>query len=57
MRRSHHKLSEATSHVHTCSNTGEFYNSHKAYRASDGAFYYKGQPISFAKTKKTDEQE
>lgn len=57
MRRSHHKIDPATSHVHTCENTGQYYSSHKAYKANDGAYYYKGEPISFAKASKEAEEQ
>ena len=47
MRRSHDGLSEAG--VAVDKKTGELVRPHRANKASDGAYYYKGKQISAAK--------
>ena len=47
MRRSHDSISEAA--VAVDKKTGELIRPHRANKASDGAYYYKGKQISAAK--------
>ncbi|MBK9322504.1 MAG: 50S ribosomal protein L32 [Bdellovibrionaceae bacterium] len=47
MRRSHDSLTTAA--VATDKKTGELVRPHRAMKASDGAYYYKGKQISAAK--------
>ncbi|MBC7371798.1 MAG: 50S ribosomal protein L32 [Bdellovibrionaceae bacterium] len=47
MRRSHDGISEAA--VAVDKKTGELVRPHRANKASDGAYYYKGKQISAAK--------
>jgi large subunit ribosomal protein L32 len=43
-RRSHSALEAPV--VHRCSTTGEFHEPHKAYKGSDGVWYFKGKAIT-----------
>lgn len=47
MRRSHDGLSESA--VAVDKKTGDLVRPHRAHKASDGAYYYKGKQISAAK--------
>ncbi len=44
MRNAHRALNR--SERRTCPTNGELHQPHKAYKASDGAYYYKGQQIT-----------
>lgn len=46
-RRAHSALKEPT--VHTCPTTGELHSPHKAYKSTDGVWYFKGKAITEAK--------
>jgi large subunit ribosomal protein L32 len=48
MRNSHNALEKRERR--TCPTNGELHEPHKAYKASDGAYYYKGKQITNPKT-------
>ena len=47
MRRAHNALDKKE--VRTCPTNGEIHEPHKAYKASDGAYYYKGKQLTHPK--------
>ncbi len=47
MRRSHSALE--VKETRKCPTTGEIHQPHKAFKASDGAIYYKGKQITHSK--------
>ena len=47
MRNAHNALTKQP--LRTCPTNGEIHEPHKAYKASDGAYYYKGKQITHPK--------
>ena len=47
MRRSHTAISAKETRI--CPTTGEIHQPHKAFKATDGAIYYKGKAITHSK--------
>ncbi|MCB0391488.1 MAG: 50S ribosomal protein L32 [Bdellovibrionales bacterium] len=47
MRNAHNSLKKKERR--TCPTNGELHEPHKAYKASDGAYYYKGKQITHPK--------
>lgn len=54
MRRSHDFITAPT--VHTCETTGELVRPHRAVKAQDGAYYFKGKQISAIRTRNKSEE-